>query len=180
DCTSSRPTGDRSQTRSSTVIADSCSLNRPQISLPTTSFCCSLRMSFASKWVERRGTAPYVALRRTGPTVSWPIGSRGSRRHLIEWKTLSRAAEHAAKLRQRIPAGLLGIHRETRHFVRDAVLMGAGNGATILGMIGQVALISHVLGLSAYGTFAVKIAFVALVSRFMDLNAEQMAIVFGT
>ena len=68
---------------------------------------------------------------------------------------------------------------ETRGLVRDTTFAGLGQGATILGAIGQIMIISHVLGLEAFGTFALTVAFVHLVSRFFDLNAEYMLIAFG-
>ena len=68
---------------------------------------------------------------------------------------------------------------ETQGLVRDATFAGLGQGATILGVLGQITIISHVLGLEAFGTFALTVAFVHLVSRFFDLNAEYMLIAFG-
>ena len=68
---------------------------------------------------------------------------------------------------------------ETQGLVRDAFFAGIGQGASILGVLGQITIISHVLGLEAFGTFALTVAFVHLVSRFFDLNAEYMLIAFG-
>ena len=74
-------------------------------------------------------------------------------------------------------AGRLGV--ETRGLAKDTLLLGVGKVATTAGMVTQVALITHVLGLRAYGVFSLTVAFVALVGRFFDVGVGTTAIAFG-
>jgi O-antigen/teichoic acid export membrane protein len=73
--------------------------------------------------------------------------------------------------------GQLGV--ETRGLAKDTLLLGVGKVATTAGMVTQVALITHVLGLRAYGVFSLTVAFVALVGRFFDVGVGTTAIAFG-
>jgi O-antigen/teichoic acid export membrane protein len=68
---------------------------------------------------------------------------------------------------------------ETRGLGRDSVLLGIGKAATTLGMMAQVALITHTLGLREYGVFALAVSFVALVDRFLDVDVGRAAITFA-
>ena len=68
---------------------------------------------------------------------------------------------------------------ETRGLGRDSLLLGIGKAATTLGMMAQVALITHVLGLREYGVFALAVSFVALVDRFLDVDVGRTAITFA-
>jgi O-antigen/teichoic acid export membrane protein len=72
------------------------------------------------------------------------------------------------------------LDRETRGLAKDSLLLGIGKAATTVGMATQVALISHILGLRAYGVFSLTVAFVALVDRFFDVDVGRAAIAFGT
>src|SRR5205814_662158 len=68
---------------------------------------------------------------------------------------------------------------ETRGLAHDSSLLGLGTAATTIGMIMQVALITHGLGLRQYGLFALVVAVVALVDKFFQLDASRVLIVFS-
>jgi O-antigen/teichoic acid export membrane protein len=68
---------------------------------------------------------------------------------------------------------------ETRGLARDTSFLAVGKAATTLAMIAQVMLISHVLGLRQYGVFALTVAFVAIVSKFFDVDVAKATISIG-
>jgi O-antigen/teichoic acid export membrane protein len=53
-------------------------------------------------------------------------------------------------------------------------------GIGTVGLVAQVALITHMLGISAYGQFAVVVAFVSVVNRLFDVQIGQAGMVFGS
>ncbi len=72
------------------------------------------------------------------------------------------------------------LSRETRGLARDSSMLGVATGATTIGMMLQVALVTHGLGLRQYGLFALVAAVVALVERFFNLDVSRTSIVFAT
>ena len=68
---------------------------------------------------------------------------------------------------------------ETRGLAHDSSLLGVGTAATTVGMMMQVALIAHRLGLREYGRFALAVAVVALVNQFFNLDVSRTSIVFS-
>jgi O-antigen/teichoic acid export membrane protein len=83
----------------------------------------------------------------------------------------------------RLTHGLSSFNRrlsgETRGLAKDTAMLSVGKAATIVGMMAQVALITHVLGLTKYGVFALTLSFVALVDRFFDVDVTKAALAFG-
>jgi O-antigen/teichoic acid export membrane protein len=67
---------------------------------------------------------------------------------------------------------------ETRGLAKDSSLLGVATGATTIGMMMQITLITHELGLRQYGLFALVVAVVALVDRFFNLDVSRTSIVF--
>jgi O-antigen/teichoic acid export membrane protein len=57
--------------------------------------------------------------------------------------------------------------------------LGVGTIATTLGLVAQVSLITHELGLREYGVFSLVVAVVAMVNRLVDLNPGAAVISFG-
>jgi O-antigen/teichoic acid export membrane protein len=68
---------------------------------------------------------------------------------------------------------------ETRGLAKDTAMLSVGKAATVLGMVTQVVLITHVLGLTKYGVFALAVSFVALVDKFFDVDVTKAALTFG-
>jgi O-antigen/teichoic acid export membrane protein len=68
---------------------------------------------------------------------------------------------------------------ETRGLAKDTAMLSVGKAATVVGMVTQVALITHVLGLTKYGVFALAVSFVALVDKFFDVDVTKAALAFG-
>ena len=68
---------------------------------------------------------------------------------------------------------------ETRGLAKDTAILSIGKGATVLGMLAQITLLTHVLGLTKYGIFAIAVSFVALVDRFFDVDVTKAALTFG-
>jgi O-antigen/teichoic acid export membrane protein len=68
---------------------------------------------------------------------------------------------------------------ETRGLAKDTAMLSIGKAATVVGMTTQVALITHVLGLTKYGVFALTVSFVALVDKFFDVDVTKAALAFG-
>lgn len=68
---------------------------------------------------------------------------------------------------------------ETRGFARDSFLLTIGSGIAMAGYFGQIALISHLLGLEEYGVFAIVVSFVALISGVFDVQVGDTAIAFA-
>jgi O-antigen/teichoic acid export membrane protein len=58
-------------------------------------------------------------------------------------------------------------------------MLSVGKAATVVGMMAQIALITHILGLTKYGVFALAVSFVALVDRFFDVDVTKAALAFG-
>jgi len=83
-------------------------------------------------------------------------------------------------LRRWLRRRVRGAGGEARGLAHDSLLLSIGTAATAGGLIAQVSLITHTLGVRAYGLFALVIAFVALVNRFVDLDVEKALITFGT
>lgn len=85
-------------------------------------------------------------------------------------------------LRDLLKAGALGDRRgfrlagETKGLASDSLFLAFGNGATIVGMMAQILLITRVLGLGSYGVFATVVAFVAIVDRFFDVQVGEAMI----
>jgi O-antigen/teichoic acid export membrane protein len=71
------------------------------------------------------------------------------------------------------------ISSETRGLARDSMLLSIGTAATAIGLIAQVSLLTHVLGIKEYGIFALVIATVSLISRVVDLDTEKAVVTFG-
>lgn len=79
----------------------------------------------------------------------------------------------------KISLGARRLSAETRGLAKDTAMLSVGKAATLLGMMAQVALITHVLGLTKYGVFALAVSFVALVDRFFDVDVTKAALMFG-
>ncbi len=75
---------------------------------------------------------------------------------------------------------LSALSHETRGLAKDSLLLGVGKAATTLGMITQVALVAHVLGLRSYGVLALTVSFVAIVSKFFDVDVGKAVITFAS
>jgi O-antigen/teichoic acid export membrane protein len=71
------------------------------------------------------------------------------------------------------------ISRETRGFVRDSFVLSISSVVTMAGYFVQVVLLTHLLGLDVYGTFAIAVSFVALVGGFFDVQIGVMPISFA-
>jgi O-antigen/teichoic acid export membrane protein len=75
---------------------------------------------------------------------------------------------------------LLGqFSQETRGFTRDSFVLSVGSAIAVAGYMVQVVLITHILGLREYGTFAIVVSFVALVNGFFDVQIGDTAIAFS-
>lgn len=72
-----------------------------------------------------------------------------------------------------------GLSLETRGFARDSSLLTLASGVAMAGYFGQIALISHLLGLEEYGVFAIAVSFVALISGVFDVQVGDTAIAFA-
>jgi O-antigen/teichoic acid export membrane protein len=68
---------------------------------------------------------------------------------------------------------------ETRGLARDSFLLELASAASTIALIGQLAMITHSLGLQAYGIFALVVSVVSLVSRFFDAPVAYTSIAFG-
>lgn len=77
------------------------------------------------------------------------------------------------------PGPLRRLSGETRGLARDSSLLGIASGATTVGMMMQVALITRELGLRQYGLFALAVAVVALADKFFNLDVGRTSIVFS-
>jgi O-antigen/teichoic acid export membrane protein len=68
---------------------------------------------------------------------------------------------------------------ELAGLIRDSALQGVAQAVAAIGLLVQVALITHQLGLRAFGTYSLVIAFVTLVQQFIDVRVEAATITFG-
>lgn len=71
------------------------------------------------------------------------------------------------------------ISHEARGFVHDSFVLSLSSIVTMAGYFIQVVLLTHLLGLDVYGTFALAVSFVALVGGFFDVQIGVMPISFG-
>lgn len=71
------------------------------------------------------------------------------------------------------------ISSEARGFVRDSFVLSVSSVVSTAGYFVQVMLLTHLLGLDVYGTFALAVSFVALVGGFFDVQIGAMPISFG-
>jgi O-antigen/teichoic acid export membrane protein len=69
---------------------------------------------------------------------------------------------------------------ESGGLVRDSAALGVSSLITIAGYAAQTALISHILGLSALGTFSIVVAVVSVVGQIFYVRAGDIAVVFGS
>lgn len=69
---------------------------------------------------------------------------------------------------------------ETRGLARDSFVLSLATLVTMTGYMLQIALITHLLGLAAYGLFALAVAFVEVVGRFFSLQVGDAAIAFAS
>ncbi len=58
-------------------------------------------------------------------------------------------------------------------------MLSIAQGFGTLGLVAQVALITRSLGVAGYGTFALAVSAVGLVSRFFDVQVGQATVAFG-
>lgn len=68
---------------------------------------------------------------------------------------------------------------QTRGFARDSSKLAAGSAVAMAGYTAQIVLITHFLGLSEYGLFAIIVATVDLVGRLLDFQVGQMTQAFA-
>jgi O-antigen/teichoic acid export membrane protein len=77
----------------------------------------------------------------------------------------------------RLPASVRSV--ELRGLAGDSLLAGIWQGATSIGDLVVIALVSNVLGLREYGRLALVVAFVTLVGQFFDVRVGTAATTFG-
>lgn len=68
---------------------------------------------------------------------------------------------------------------DVRGFAKDTGMLSVAQGLGTVGLVVQVALITRSLGVSGYGTFALVVSVVGLVSRFFDVQVGQATVAFG-
>jgi O-antigen/teichoic acid export membrane protein len=71
------------------------------------------------------------------------------------------------------------LHAETRGFLGDSTKLGMGSAIVVASYAAQIALITHILGLSDYGIFAIVVSTVDLVARLLDFQVGQMTNAFA-
>jgi O-antigen/teichoic acid export membrane protein len=76
--------------------------------------------------------------------------------------------------------GVSALTHETRGLAKDSLLLSVGKAATTLGMITQVSLVVHSLGLRSYGLFALTVSLVAIVDKFFDVDVSKAVITFAS
>lgn len=84
----------------------------------------------------------------------------------------------ARRLAARGARGVSG-RQQLAGLVRDAFAGGSWQAAISLADLAQIALITHFLGLTEYGRFALAIALVTLVVRVFDLRVAPVVVSFG-
>lgn len=72
-----------------------------------------------------------------------------------------------------------GVEEEAKKLLGDSAFVAVGVIATTFSYMTQIALISHLLGLRALGTFSLVVALVTLVQQFFDLRVEAATITVG-
>lgn len=68
---------------------------------------------------------------------------------------------------------------ETRGFARDSFVLSMANGLTIVGLMAQISLITHALGLEQFGVFTLVVSAVTIVQRLFDLQVGHTAIAYA-
>ena len=68
---------------------------------------------------------------------------------------------------------------ETQGLARDSLHLELAAAVSTLGLVGQLVLLTHWLGLREYGLFALVVSFVSLVLRVVDVQVSFTAIAFA-